>query len=80
MFRLANEAMRIPSPKHFRRSVKQGVKRLIQTEKVFDEKMLAKWKIDNGPSTLRKGNRAKFEQNYKLKQLLMHTGAFSSPP
>lgn len=74
MFKLASEAIRIPHPGDFRRHLKAGLKQLTQTQGIFDERTLAKWKMDNGPQALRRGNRAKFEQNYQLRQLLMHTG------
>jgi hypothetical protein len=74
MFKLASEAIRIPHPGDFRRHLKAGLKQLVNEQGIFDERTLAKWKMDNGPQALRRGNRAKFEQNYQLRQLLMHTG------
>ena len=56
--------------------MKEGLRELVQEKKLFDERTLAKWKMDNGPQSLRRGNRAKFEQNYQLRSLLMHTGAW----
>uniref|UniRef100_A0A914W9E7 NADAR domain-containing protein n=1 Tax=Plectus sambesii TaxID=2011161 RepID=A0A914W9E7_9BILA len=73
LFKLAHTALQITDPGEFRKKLRTELKGMIKSG-LFDEKIFSKWKDNNANKLMKNACRAKFDQNYQMRELLLHTG------